>query len=338
MVLALAAAAVLVVAGTVGARSLFNPERTARSFFEDYITGDWSGVYQELYLPDSPLLDETHFLKAAESWSTGEYLNYQVEPLGGGTDGLYLRYRFTYSTPGSTASSQMDVTLVRTGKTALFFDDYRASLDGLIAEGCTVTVPAGAGLAVDGETVEAETSLDGTRQICQLPALFAGTHTFALEHPVYRCEPVTEYLGAGTAVDLLSGCRVELSSLEDPAVGSAPDYLASLLNAAISGGSLAGSGVPLSDAAASSAEADFRELQSDCASRAERRGAFYLTGATLQSASLNTSAGTVECQLSFQCASLGAAQPAAFSGSARLTLTYGEGVWLLDGFWISGIY
>lgn len=338
MVLALAAVAVLAVAGIAGVRSLFNPERTARSFFEDYITGDWSGVYQELYLPDSPMLDEARFLKAVESWPEGEYLNYQVEPLGTGEDSLYLRYRFTYSTPGSTVSSQMDVTLVRTGKTALFFDSYRASLDGLIAEGCSVLLPEGASLILDGEPLETEMSAEGTQQICQLPQIFAGTHTFEMEHPVYRCDPVTASVGSGTSIDLLSGCQVDLASLEDPAMGSAADYLASLFDAAISGGSLDSAGIPLSDS--SSAEADFREFQSDCASRSERRGTFYLTDQVLENAVLDTSSGMVECQLSYQCTSLGTEllQPSTFSGSARLTLTYSDGTWLLAGFWISNIY
>ena len=71
VVLALAAVVILAAGGIAAARSLFNPERTARSFFEHYITGDWSAVYQELYLPDSAMLDEAHFLKAAERCNAG---------------------------------------------------------------------------------------------------------------------------------------------------------------------------------------------------------------------------------------------------------------------------
>lgn len=78
------------------------------------------------------------------------------------------------------------MTLVRTGKTALLFDTYKVSLEGLVAENCTVTIPVGATLLLDGEALETEPEVEGTRQICQLPQMFAGTYTIGLQHPVYN--------------------------------------------------------------------------------------------------------------------------------------------------------
>lgn len=152
-----AVVAAVLVGGVSTLRTLFSPERSAKRFFENYMSGDWAAVYQEIDLPEGEMLDEAHFLQVAEAWEHSEYLDYQMEPLGQ-TDGdsLYLGYRFTYSATGSSAPSQLDVTLVRTGKTALLFDTYKVSLEGLVAENCTVTIPVGAMLLLDGEALETE--------------------------------------------------------------------------------------------------------------------------------------------------------------------------------------
>ena len=196
-----AVVAVVLVGGGSTLRTLFSPERSAKRFFENYMSGDWAAVYQEIDLPEGEMLDEAHFLQMAEAWEHSEYLDYQMEPLGQ-TDGdsLYLGYRFTYSATGSSAPSQLDVTLVRTGKTALLFDTYKVSLEGLVAENCTVTIPVGATLLLDGEALETEPEVEGTRQICQLPQMFAGTYTIGLQHPVYQCADITEYVSSGVSL------------------------------------------------------------------------------------------------------------------------------------------
>ena len=340
-VIAVAAAVVLIIGGSALVRSLFDPVRTARHYFESYMAGDWSDVYYSVYLPEGELLDEAHFLAAAENWAPSGYLDYQVEPLDdmAEEDSLYRRYRFTYSTPGSTSSSQMDVTMIRTGKKALFFDDYRVSLEGLIAEGCTVEIPEGAVLLLNGEPLETEAA-QGAGQICQLPDLFAGTYTLGMEHPVYQCQEMTVDLVSGSYVNLLSGCWVELTALEDPASGDAADYLSELFDTAVAGEDLSESGVPLSDRQDATAQEDFREFRSDCASRAQRRGTFRLTTAELDSAEFDSDTGLVRANLSYSCTGRGLEltdQPYTFSGSARLTLAYDSGTWQLVELYVSGI-
>ena len=48
-------------------------------------------------------------------------------------------------------------------------------------------------LLLDGEALETEPEVEGTRQICLLPQMFAGTYTIGLQHPVYQCADITEY-------------------------------------------------------------------------------------------------------------------------------------------------
>ena len=92
-----AVVAVVLVGGGSTLRTLFSPERSAKRFFENYMSGDWAAVYQEIDLPEGEMLDEAHFLQMAEAWEHSEYLDYQMEPLGQ-TDGdsLYLGYRFIF--------------------------------------------------------------------------------------------------------------------------------------------------------------------------------------------------------------------------------------------------
>lgn len=79
-----AVALIILIGGVSVVRGLFNPERSAVSFFESYMNQDWAAVYQEIYLPEGAMLDETHFLQLAEEWETPEYLDYQVEQLSRG--------------------------------------------------------------------------------------------------------------------------------------------------------------------------------------------------------------------------------------------------------------
>ena len=141
------------------------------------------------------MLDEAHFLQVAEAWEHSEYLDYQMEPLGQ-TDGdsLYLGYRFTYSATGSSAPSQLDVTLVRTGKTALLFDTYKVSLEGLVAENCTVTIPVGAMLLLDGEALWRSDLLAPGQTAPQQTlsrALAAGEYSAVLKYECFTDEAET---------------------------------------------------------------------------------------------------------------------------------------------------
>ena len=288
------------------------------------------------------MLDEAHFLQMAEAWEHSEYLDYQMEPLGQ-TDGdsLYLGYRFTYSATGSSAPSQLDVTLVRTGKTALLFDTYKVSLEGLVAENCTVTIPVGAMLLLDGEALETEPEVEGTRQICQLPQMFAGTYTIGLQHPVYQCADITEYVSSGVSYDLANSCTVRTSALQDDAYGDVTAYLSTLFAAALDGGTLESTGVPVFGEAMSTAAEDFRDFQDDCASYASRYGVFRLTDAALERCDLDTGNGTVDCGFSYECLRQGLEPtdlPTPFSGSAEMTVAFQEGTWQLIGFRVYNIY
>lgn len=342
IMVACVAGAIVLMGGMFTVRTLFSPERSARSFFESYMDGDWAAVYQEVYLPEGEMLDKAHFLQAAEEWETPEYLDYQVEPSDQtDPDGLYLGYRFTYSTPGSSTPSQKDITLVRTGKTAMLFDTYKVSLEGLVAENCTVTIPEGATLLLNGETLEADVTVDGTRQICRLPRMFAGTYTIGLQHPVYQCANITEYVDSGASFDLIGSCSVKDSALQNAAYGDVTEYISAIFESALAGGSLEGTGIPVFSEWKSSAASNFRDFQENCESYVSRRSAFQLTDVELDSCYLDTDDGTVHCDFSYECLRQPLEptdQPTSFSGSAEMTVLFQNGVWQLMSVQIYNIY
>ena len=60
-----AVVAAVLVGGVSTLRTLFSPERSAKRFFENYMSGDWAAVYQEIDLPEGEMLDEAHLLQVA---------------------------------------------------------------------------------------------------------------------------------------------------------------------------------------------------------------------------------------------------------------------------------
>ena len=204
-----------------------------------------------------------------------------------------------------------------------------------------MTIPVGATLLLDGEALETETAVEGVRQICQLPQMFAGTYTFGLQHPVYQCADITEYMSSGASYDLADSCTVEPSALQDDACGDVTAYLSALFAAALDGGTLESAGIPVSDEAMSSAAEDFRDFRDDCASYASRRGTFQLMDAELDRCDLDTGDWTVSCDFSYECLRQGLEPtdlPTPFSGSAEMTVAFQDGAWQLMGFRVYSIY
>ena len=183
--------------------------------------------------------------------------------------------------------------------------------------------------------------MEGTRQICRLPQMFAGIYTIGLQHPVYQCTDITEYVSSGVSYDLADSCTVKASALQDDAYGNVTAYLSALFAASLDGGTLESTEVPVSGEAMRDAAEDFRDFQDDCASYASRYGHFQLTDAKLERCNLDTGNGTVDCEFSYECMRQGLEPtdlPTPFSGSAEMTVAFQDGTWQLMGFRVYNIY
>lgn len=309
---------------------LVSPKRAVERYFKSYMDSDWNGVYQQLYLPDSPFLNEEAFANIAESMlSPGEYLDYRIESVPSmAEDSLYSNYVVEYSTPSFSTPSQMAVTLVRSGKQLLLFDQYKVSLEGLIAEKCIVIAPTGAQLFLDDVAVEVEQDENG---FFQLPMLFAGKHTLTMEHPVYQCEPLRVNMSSGSQFDLFSNCQVNFTSLTDSEIGDVTQYFTTLFETAVPGGNLENADLPISDRIGSEARESFQRFQEDRLYRESRRGKMSLKSVTLTDAWLDSGENVVECQISFVCQ---CQEDDDWEGSASIQVEYQDNQWKLINFFV----
>lgn len=309
---------------------LVSPKRAVEFYFKSCMDSDWKGVYQHLYLPESPFLNEEAFADIAEStFSPGEYLDYRIESVPSmAGDSLYSTYTVEYSTPLLSAPSQMTVTLVKSGKQLLLFDQYKVSLEGLIAEKCVVIAPAGTQLFLDDVAVEVEQDENG---LFQLPMLFAGVHTLAMEHPVYQCEPLRVDMSSGCQYNLFSNCQVNFSSLTNSEIGDVTQYFADLFESAVPGESLESTGLPVSNRIGSEARENFQRFQEDRLYRESRRGKMSLKSVTLTDAWLDSGENLVECQISFVCQ---CQEDDDWEGSASIQVEYQDNQWKLIDFFV----
>ncbi len=336
LTLVIVSVALLLVAG-IGLRIFLNPERVAIRFFEDYMDGNWEAVYKNLNLPLAETMDKDHFLLAAQNWRPEEYLDYQVKEEKGYEDELFLRYRITYSTSSSTSSSTMIVTLAKSDKFLGIFNRYKVTLDELVAENCSVALPTGATLLVDGEPIEITAAGDG---LYVLPPLFAGEHILQASHPAYMCSPVSVELSSNAVVNLRRDCSVNVSFLANPEYGDMVAYMTAIFRAAIVAESLESTGVPISSSPNSTLAADFYQFQTNCQNRIGSQGQFELQNCVLTSAQINEQNGQVECRLDYECLSYGTSGNTSdsFTGSVTLALSFENDVWELVSLQVSNIW
>lgn len=336
LVLLILGVTLLLVVG-VGLRSFMNPERVAVRFFKNYMAGNWEAVYETLNLPSADTMDKDHFLQITQNWRSVDYLDYQVEEEKGYQDELFQRYRFTYSTSSSTSSSTMIVTLAKSGKWLGIFDRYQVTLDELIAENCSVVLPTGATLLIDGEPIEITAAEDG---LYTLPPLFTGFHILEVSHPAYMCSPVSVEISSDMMVNLQRGCSVNLSSLASSEYGDMSAYTTAIFRAAIAAESLESAGVPISSLSNSTIALDFYQFQTSCQNRINGQRQFELQSCALTSAQINEQNGLVECWLDYECLSYGASGNASdsFSGNVTLTLSFENNVWKLVSLQVSNIW
>lgn len=309
---------------------LVSPKRSVEQYFKSYMNANWNGVYQQLYLPDSPFLTKEAFATMAETmWSPDEYLDYRIEPVPSMVeDDLYSTYTVEYSTPTLSTPSQMTVTLVKSGKQLLLFDEYKVSMEGLIADDCFVRAPAGAKLFLDDVAVETEQDENG---LFQLPMVFAGNHTLSMEHPVYQCAPLEVNLSNGSQYDLVSNCQVDLTSLTDAELGDVTQYFTALFDAAVPGGNIGNANLPISQRNDTELGENFQRLQEDRAYRESRHGEMQVKSADLVNAWLDPDNGLVNCELSYVCQ---CEDDNDWAGGVSMQVEYQDGQWKLVSFFV----
>jgi len=138
------------------AKSLTDPNKVSADYTDAVMNGDWDKAVSFLILKKTGMTDEEHFIEFAKN-------NPQ------------------------TVTQKQNINLVKTGeKKFLFYDVYKIEVSDMIVSGVSIRVPKGAKAYIDG-TALVPAAEDG---VYDVPDVFAGNHTFRVEHP--DCESVTE--------------------------------------------------------------------------------------------------------------------------------------------------
>ncbi len=157
----------------------------AEKYFEAYAAQDWEEAYGMLEIPEGEFIQEDQYEKIMDASSLPEITSFQVQESDGNAgDGIAQTFEVNYSINGQ-GQSTTTVTVVRQSrKSMLFFDTWKVSADGLIAQNYNIYVPKGAQIAVDGVRLTEEHLVSEEEgQACYQISIFNGVHSIQAEVP-----------------------------------------------------------------------------------------------------------------------------------------------------------
>lgn len=157
----------------------------AEKYFKAYADQDWEEVYGMLEIPDGEFIQEDQYEKIMDASSLPEITNFQVQkPVGNVGDGITQTFEVNYSINGQGQSSTTVTVVKQSRKSMLFFDTWKVSADGLIAQNYNIYVPKGAQTAVDGvQLTEDYLVSEEEGQDCYQISIFNGVHSIQAEIP-----------------------------------------------------------------------------------------------------------------------------------------------------------
>lgn len=180
----------LICAYKLGEKKL-GAEAVASKYFEQVMSGNWEGAYDNLEIVDSPFLSKNLFVQVNKNNERKEYTTYKVEysslQLKG--TGIINEVQISYRPKGASAASNMIVHLVKEGKKQLFFfDEWKVVPDNYIAHDYSIQVPKGVEVQLDGVKIDdtyredESQAVSSTMDTYVIPDLFAGSHELVLKH------------------------------------------------------------------------------------------------------------------------------------------------------------
>lgn len=165
-----------------------NPERILKEYCQAVMEKDWNEVYDLLNVPKTSSLSKKMFVNARRNDNReGMYLFYEYEPANRDmtvqeyekvngvqpeAKGYYTR--FVMDEEGNAA--RQVVTLVKTGKKLLFFDEWKVSPRIYIVSDVGFTLPKGAAMTLNGISIVVEKKPEGNWQKFAIPYLFKGSY------------------------------------------------------------------------------------------------------------------------------------------------------------------
>lgn len=162
-----------------------NPRTVAEKYFSAYASREWTVMYDLLEFPENITMQENQFAAMMERTQTSDITNYTVKAADGENSDISRSFDVEYSVQGEGASVLRLSVVRQRSKALFFFDEWKISAAGMITDGYSVVVPAGAKAAVDGvelsEKDKVEDNTEGT-DMYQI-ALFNGVHSIQAAVP-----------------------------------------------------------------------------------------------------------------------------------------------------------
>lgn len=162
-----------------------SPSSVANEYVSAFTKGDWDTLYELTDLPESDFLTKEQFVKmkqSAESWGNSTF---EVMEQPWGTSEIERHYLVNCTVPGKgTTSFELNV-VKQSEKTMLFFDSWKVSEVGIIAENYPIYVPAGAKVSIDGYLLnDSDMIMDDDDRTDQYQVtMFTGNHTIQISQP-----------------------------------------------------------------------------------------------------------------------------------------------------------
>ena len=155
----------------------------AEKYFKAYVDQDWEEAYSMLEIPEGTFIQEDQYEQIMDASEQPEITNFQVqESVGDVEDGITRTFTVNYSINGQGQSSTTVTVVRQSRKSMLFFDTWKVSADGLIAQDYSIYVPQGAQAVVDGvQLTEEQLSGDSEGMDCYQISIFNGTHSIQVE-------------------------------------------------------------------------------------------------------------------------------------------------------------
>ena len=228
-IIAIVAVAILGTAGFMILRSLASPKRIVENYAKAYVAHDSEKIFDLLCFEKSEFITPDALEKTLEARGSGykdmtEYTVKEDNEDEEEDDKDTLYYTIVFRDNSHSNESETTVTLEKSGKQFVFFDDWKMRTTDFVAKEYGVHVPAGTTAKVDGVALGDKYSTDEQGEYL-IPSSFDGKHTLSVESDIY--EPYeTEFTVSATNYDKEDAVYVydsdlKLSSATEESLASA---------------------------------------------------------------------------------------------------------------------
>lgn len=182
--------------------NLSKPEKVVDKIVSAMQKGDYEALYGYLDVPQGEFLTKEMFVSAntkyAELAEKGDFdldfdssslyslrniKTYSITPDKRSKSAISSDYEIEYTLAGSSDVYTMDISLVKSGKKFLFFDDYRMGAENFIAEDIEFSNYSLMTTAINGITItpsSTEISYGVEMNVYKIPYMFIGGYDFKL--------------------------------------------------------------------------------------------------------------------------------------------------------------